>query len=283
MLNYLFSMQWDTLTQEELVHVCNSLYYPGLEDRYLADNPKLYPYIKWDRLEKMQAVRVATRNLDLLKVIDLKKHQYRIREIFFLILRNHQILFEYFNFDFNNLNQDDAYFLLCLGKEDFLKMVDITKYNFNFIEAINILRAYNYKREVMLALDYENLKSYQIAEILIMTGEEYLDLFSLDCLNTLDWLKILMYQPDFLSRCDFEKFIAGDPFNLIQLIVLFDKPDLSYLLESIDLKKITPFGWEKLLIARPDKYASLCDFRKLNEANWAVISNYSPELLVFKM
>ena len=282
MLNYTFCRYKETLSHEELVHIFNTLDYEKIEDRFLADDPRLFPYIRWDKVTKMQAVRMAARNLDILNYVDLKRYKYTIREVFFLIKRDFDILFKYFDFDFDNLSHDDAYFLLCLGNKKFYDMIDIKKYDFNFIEMINIIRAYEHKREVIMDLNYTELKNYQVTEILIMTGEESLDLFNLDELSTLNWLDLLVYQPEFLSYCDFDKFVEGDPFNLVQLIVLFDKPDLTYLLDRIDLNKITPFGWEKLLISRPDKFVSLCDFRKLNESNWAVIGVYSPELLVYK-
>lgn len=282
MLNYTFCTQSTTLSHDELTHLCNVINYPSIEDRYLVDNPGLYPYIKWDRLGKMQSIRIVARNMELLKVIDLKKHQYRIREVFFLIKRNFDILFTHFNFDFENLSQDDAYFLLCLGQDKFLKMIDFSKYSFNFIETNDIIKAYECRRDVIMSLNYKELKSYQVAEILIMTGKEFLDLFDLDILTTLDWLKVLMYQPNFINRCDFNKFIEGDPFNLIQLIVLFEKPDLSYLIEKIDLDDITPFGWERLLIGKTEKFKNLCRFEKLKENNWSVIAAENPELLIYK-
>lgn len=282
LLNHTFCRYRENLTKEELIHLLNVIDYETIEDRHLVDDPVLYPYIHWNRITKMQAVRMAARNLEILKFIDLKKYQYTIREVFFLIKRDYNILFKYFNFDFKNLSHDDAYFLLCLGNKDFYNLVDINKYSFNFIEMINIIRAYKYERNVILDMNYLELKNYQITEILIMTGKDNLDLFDINVLSTLNWLDLLIYQPEFLSKCDFEKFLNGDPFNLVQLIVLFDKPDLSYLLEKIDLKTITPFGWEKLLIFNPEKFASLCDFKKLNESNWIVIESYSPQLSVYK-
>ena len=133
MINYTFCMYKDRMTNEELLHLFDSIDYETIEDRYLADDPRLYPYIHWDRLTKMQAVRMAARNLDILEYVDLKKYQYKIREVFFLIKRDFSLLFKYFNFDFENLSHDDAYFLLCLGSEEFYEMVDVKKYNFNFI------------------------------------------------------------------------------------------------------------------------------------------------------
>lgn len=282
MLNYQFCMYKDDFSIEELKHLFDTIDYDMVEDRYLVDNPELYCYIHWDRISKMQAIRMAARNLDILNRIDFKKYDYKIREIFFLIKRNYNILFEHFNFDFNNLSRDDAYFLLCIGSQEFYDMIDIKKYDFSFIEMINIIRAYNYNRKIIVDLNYHELKNYQITEILIVTGEENADLFNLDSLSTLNWLDLLMYQPNFLGKCDFDKFIKGDPFNLVQLIVLFDKPDLSYLLNNINLDNITPFGWEKLLIAKPEQFERLCNFSKLNESNWIVIGAYSPELLKYK-
>ena len=282
MINYVFCTQSYELSDEQLKHLCKVLDYPSIDDRYLTDNPNLYKYIQWDRLEKMQAVRVAARNKKLLDVIDLKKHQYRIREIFFLIKNNFNLLFTHFNFDFDKLSQDDAYFLLCLGEQSFWPMVDTNKYKFSFIEAFDIMKAYQFNRSVVTALNYKVLKSYQIAEVFIITGEEFLDLFDTDVLTTLDWLNVLVYQPKFIYKCDFDKFLRGDPFNLIQLIVLFDSPDLSYLIDQIDKNKITAFGWERLLIGKPDRFKDICDYKKLNEANWLVISQEAPELLSYK-
>ena len=98
----------------------------------------------------------------------------------------------------------------------------------------------------------------------------------------MNWLDLLCYQPGFIKHCNFDKFVSGDPFNLIQLITLFDEPDLSYLLDSIDKDEITALGWEKLLICNPSKYSSICDYSKIKENNWVEILKHQPELLKFK-
>lgn len=274
---------FNLLSDDELRYFCEIVDYSKVPDRYFVDNPRIYPFVKWDRLDKMQAVRIVIRNFDLIEKIDLKKYDYRIKEIFFLIHKKPEMLFTHFNFSFDSLNHDDAFFLLCIGNEKYWNLIDVSKYKFNFIETLHIIRAYNFRRDIIEALDYTELKSYQVAEILINTGEEMLDLFDVGCLTTLDWLNLLPYQPDLLYKCDFNKFIKGDPYNLIQLVVLFDSPDLTYLLDSVDPNSITPLGWEKLLIARPDKFVDTCRFYKLNENNWSVISCYRPELLVYKL
>lgn len=267
---------------DELKHICNSLDYPNIEDRYLCDFPQLHPFVYWDRLEKMQAVRIATRHPELLEKIDLKKYKYKIKEIFFFIQPDYTRIFKYFDFDFKNLSQDDAYFLLCLGKDEFLSIIDIKKYNFGFIEILDIIKAYNFRRDILMSLNYKLLKNYQITEIYINTGEEFVDLFGTEILSTLNWLELLSYKPEFLDLCDFEKFTDGDPFNLIQLITMFKEPDLIYLLDDIDKDDITALGWEKLLIYKPEKSIEICDFKKLKENNWAEINKVRPELMIYK-
>ena len=279
----IFCFEKDILTEKELIHILNTMDYSCVEEKYLVDEPGLYKFIKWDRLDKMQTIRAAARNLEIIKFVDFKKFVYRIRDIFFLIKRDYNILFDYFNFDFNNMSQDDAYFLLCLGQKRFFDMLDIKKFKFNFIETLNIIRAFHYKRDIILSLDYKQLKNYQVTEIIILSGEENSDLFDLNEINTIQWLDILPYQPDFIEFCDFEKFVSGDPFNLIQLVIMFDNPDLTYLIDRIDKSLITPFGWEKLLISKPEYARDICDFSKLNESNWSAISEYNPELLVHKL
>lgn len=283
MAEYFFQMNHDSLNDHELSHLYKSINYENIPDRYFSDYPRFYPYIEWERLNKMQSVRVAIRNEKLLEKIDLKRFDYKIKEIFFLVQRKPELLFTHFNFDFDNLSHDDAYFLACIGVDEYLNMVDLEKYNFNFIETMNIIKSHNFRRDVIFSLNCDNLKSYQVAEIIINTGEDCLHLFDLDSLTTLDWLELLPYQPDMLDHCDFDKFKRGDPFNLIQLVVMFDEPDLSYLIFEIDKKKITAFGWEKLLISNPNKYIDICDFHKIKENNWTVISHYHPHLLVHKL
>lgn len=283
LLYYNFCNHIEVFTADELKHLCNIIDYSEIPDRYLSDNPSLYPFIRWERMDKMQAVRIATANPGLIEKISLKRYKYKVREIFFLIQNDHTALFKYFDFDFKTISQDDAYYLFCLGKDDFLNLIDITKYNFSFIESIGIIRAYDYKRDIIKMLNYQELKNYQVAEILGRTGYKNRDLFELNELTTLNWLDLLSCKPEFLKECNFEQFVEGDPFNLIQLIIMFDKPDLSYLLEKIDLNDITPFGWEKLLIYKPEHFLDTCNFSKLNDNNWNEILAHRPELITYKV
>lgn len=283
MLSDYFCKYLKELDSDELKHINNFINYESIPDRLIADNDELHPFIKWDRISKMQAIRLVSRNLDLVKYINLKKYSYRIREIFWFIKSDYTRLFEHFDFNIENASHEDNYLLLCLGEKYFEERIQIEDFKFSVTECRDIIRAYKYRREIIMRMNYADFKNYQVTEILSKTGEENTDLFDLDILSTLNWIELLNYQPDFIDRCDFDKFKNGDPFNLIQLAVLFETPDLSYLVFEIDRDEISPFGWEKLLICNPEKYTDICDFRKFSEDNWNRISVARPELLAYKL
>ena len=282
MVNY-FCSNFEELDSKELIHFGESIDYENIPDRLISDNDYLHPYIKWDRISKMKAIRLVSKNFELIDIINLKRYDYKIREIFWFIQFDYTRLFNLFNFNFNNCSHEDVYLLLCLGEKHFENFIKIEDFKFSFLETMDIIRAYKYQRHIMLRLNYSILKNYQFTEIISNTGEENLDLFDINELSTLNWIELLNHQPDFINKCDFDKFKSGDIFNLIQLIVLFSEPDLSYLLDDIDKKQITSFGWEKLLICNPVKFVDICDFSKLNEDNWSRIVIHQPELLVHKL
>jgi hypothetical protein len=278
-----FCKNYSDLSEKEMRHINKYVDYDSIPDRVLSDNSYLHSYIEWGRISKMKAIRLVSKNFDLLEHINLKKYEYKIREIFWFIKTDYTRLFQFFSFDLSKCSHEDVYLLLCLGEDYFEQRIDFSDYKFSFIETMDIIRAYKYRRDIILRLDYSKLKNYQYTEILSNTGEESMDLFDLEELSTLNWLELLNYQPDFIEMCDTEKFKRGDLFNLIQLVILFNQPDLSYLITEIDTNEISAFGWEKLLICSPEKFTDMCDFRKLNDDNWSRIAMYRPELIPYKL
>lgn len=271
------------LSEKELKHINKYVDYDCIPDRILSDYADLHRYIDWDRLSKMKAIRLVSKNFDLTDRINLKKYDFKIKEIFWFIKTDYTRLFQFFNFDLEKYSHEDVYLLLCLGEDYFEERIDFSQYKFSFIETMDIIRAYKYKRDIILRLQYDKLKNYQFTEILSNTGGENVDLFDLEELSTINWLELLNHQPDFLYKCDFEKFKRGDLFNLVQLVILFESPDLSYLINEVDKEDISAFGWEKLLVCSPEKFTDLCDFSKLNDDNWSRISRYRPELIPYKL
>lgn len=278
-----FCKNYSELSEKEIRHINKYVDYDYIPDRIISDNIQLHPYIEWGRISKMKAIRLVSKNFDLTEYINLKNYEYKIREIFWFIKTDYTRLFQFFSFDLSKCSHEDVYLLLCLGEDYFEQRIDFSDFKFSFIETMDIIRAYKYRRDIILRLDYSKLKNYQYAEILSNTGEESMDLFDIEELSTLNWLELLNYQPDFVEICDMGKFKRGDLFNLIQLVILFEKPDLSYLISEIDTNEISAFGWEKLLICSPEKFTDMCDFSKLNDDNWSRIARYRPELIPYKL
>lgn len=282
-LTNFFCDNYFDLSEKEIRHINKYIDYDSMPDRVISDNIELHPYIEWNRISKMKAIRLVSKSFNLTEYINLKNYDYKIREIFWFIKTDYTRLFQFFNFDLTKCSHEDVYLLLCLGEEYFEQRINFDNYKFSFMEIMDIIRSYKYRRDIILRLDYSKLKNYQCTEILSNTGEENMDLFNIEELSTLNWLELLNYQPGFIEFCDIEKFKKGDLFNLIQLVILFEKPDLSYLISEIETSEISAFGWEKLLICSPEKFTDICDFRKLNEDNWNRISKYRPELIPYKL
>ena len=173
--------------------------------------------------------------------------------------------------------------LLSMGKDFFFNKIPIEKYRFNYKEYIDIIRAYDYEERILNRIDINKLKGHNISEILIVKGEPYVKYFDLKKLTPIDWIDLLEQRPELLKHCNIEVFMKKDIYYLIQLVVLFYEPDMTNLIFKRDMSKISPLGWEKLLIYNPDRFIDECDFSCLNELNWANIKKFKPELLVFKL
>ena len=106
---------------------------------------------------------------------------------------------------------------------------------------------------------------------------------NLKILTARKWIEILQVRPELLQHCDLNKFIQGDIFNSVELICLFEQEDFDFLIKNrYYQKELSAFGWEKLLISRPNEYAEICCYDKLNEANWKNILNVHPHLIFYK-
>jgi hypothetical protein len=176
-----FCKNYSELSDKEMRHINKYIDYDSIPDRILSDNEQLHPYINWSRISKMKAIRLVSKNFNLTKYINLKKYEYKIREIFWFIKSDYTRLFEFFNFDLSKCSHEDVYLLLCLGEDYFEKRIKLEDFKFSFIEIMDIIRAYRYRRDIVLRLDYPKLKNYQYTEILSNTGEDSIDLF--DCLE----------------------------------------------------------------------------------------------------
>lgn len=277
---------YDDLPHSIFKHLVRTINYNVIPDRMISDNEEILKYVKWDRMDRMQIIRVVIRCLDnknnIVDRINLKKFKYKVKELVHLLKRRPRYI-EHFAIDLNKITTSEASTLLSLGDDYILSRIDTSKYRFNFRESMNIIRGYKYKRDIIKKVNYNSLKGSQISEILIHTGEKNLDLFNTELLTNIDWINLLELRPEMLNLCNYKRFLTGDIFYSIKLCCMFDSPDLSYLILDRNIKDITPFGWEKLLIEKPEIFLAYCNFNKLDDNNWSNILKVQPQLHTYKI
>ncbi len=283
----MFCKHSEHLPHSVLKHIAKVIDYGIVPERTIAEKEEIRNVVHWDKLEKMKLIRVFIRCLDLdIDILDkikpsLDKFDYKIKDMVHLLGRRPHYI-QHFPIDLNKITTSEAALVLALGHDFFLDKIDFSKYKFNFKESMEIIQGYNYKREIIEQVNYKSLKGYQISEILSEVGDRDLDILDISTLTNIDWINLLSEKPGMLKHCDYDKFMRGDIFYSIRLCCMFETPDLSYLVTDRDMNSISPFGWEKLIIEKPEIFLAHCDFNKLDENNWGSILSAHPEFFIHK-
>jgi len=278
----MFCKHSEHLPHSVLKHIAKVIDYSIVPERAIAEKEEIRNVVHWDKLEKMKLIRVFIRCLDLdIDVLDkikpsLDKFDYKIKEMLHLLGRRPHYI-QYFPIEVSEITTSEAALILSLGHDFFLDKIDFSKYKFNFRESMEIIQGYKYKREIIEQVNYKSLKGSQISEILGEVGERDLDILDISALTNMDWINLLSLRPEMLKYCDYNKFMRGDIFYSIRLCCMFDTPDLSYLVTNRDMNSISPFGWEKLIIEKPEIFLAHCDFSKLDDNNWKNIMKEYPK------
>lgn len=278
---------WEEIPKGALKHIVSSINYKNIPENFFISNEEIRNMVRWDRVEKMKLLRILIRCLDQeIKDLDkikksLKRHDYKVRELRFLLKREPEYI-QHFPIDLSKVGTSDAATLLSLGHSYYLDKIDLLKHNFNFKESMNIIVGYNYERSILEKVNYKSLKGYQVSDILIQTGDRDLDLLNISTLTNIDWVNLLEHRPDLLKYCDYTKFMMGDIFYSIKLCCMFKDVDLSHLIIDRNMDDISPFGWEKLIIEKPETFLAYCNFSKLDENNWKQILETHPEFVIYK-
>ncbi len=283
----MFCNHSEELPNSILRHISKVVDYSLVPERIMVDNESTRDLVRWDRVEKMQLIRCLIRCLDQdIDILDkllpsINNFDYKIKELIHLLKRRPRYI-EYFPVDLDKITTSEAATVLSIGDSYYIKRIDLSKYKFNFKESMNIIQGYKYDRSVVERVNYKSLKGYQISEIMAHTGDRDVNLLNISKLTNIDWINLLEARPELLSYCDYDKFSYGDIFYSIKLCCMFDEPDLSHLVLKRGVNEISPFGWEKLLIEKPETFLAHCNFSKLDENNWSYILKAHPELHVHK-
>jgi len=269
-------------------HIAKTVDHDRIPERAIIYSEDVRSVIDWSQIDRMKLIRILIRCLDQdIDIVDrirpqMDKFDYKIKELIYLLERRPHYI-KYFPIDLNKITLSEAATVLALGDDYFLEKIDLSKYRFNFKESMKIIQGYKYDRDVMEKVNYKSLKGYQVSEILVHTGTRDLDILDISTLTNIDWINLLEHKPEMLSLCDFSKFMRGDIFYSIKLCCMFETPNLSYLVTDRDMNSISPFGWEKLLIEKPEEFLAHCNFSKLDENNWKYILDKHPDFHIYKV
>lgn len=231
----------------------------------------------WASLEKKKRVRVSAININLAYEFGLSQFGYTVKELLPVLNFNPAYIHE-LQLDFNCLSLEDAYSLLMLNRPEINSLIDISKYEFDFLKTYDILKNSSFNTDNLPGLKLDELKSYQIKDVIIHGPYGVIDRFDLSKISKLDWIEIVRNKPELLSYCDFDKFKSGDLYDLVLLVITFDDPDLTYLFDLDRIEELTPLGVEKLVVFKTDFAVEYCDLDILTTNNWNSILSQRPDL-----
>src|ERR1035437_1594961 len=244
-----------------------------IDDKTLLSNERIKDCIDWDKLDRLKLIRLIIRDKYVLERIDLNKHNFSLKELIPIFIR-HPDLIEFFDIDYNSLSAIDAIKIIEINKV-FLEKIDLGKYTYTKNETVRIIESFYNTPEVLEKLNLDSLDHYATRTQKKKSGDRYFNKLDLRKLKSLDWLEILVKKPELIKYCDLSIFTAGDCYSLIKLIEII--PHLDYLIEE-NKDKISPLGWERLIILDAEKYMKHCDLESLSKKNWDGITLRRPGL-----
>jgi len=244
-----------------------------IDDKTLLLNERIKNCIDWDKLDKLKLIRLIIRDKYVLERIDLNKHIFSLKELIPIFIV-HPDLIEFFDIDYDTLTAIDAIKLLEINKA-FLEKIDLEKYTYTKNEIIKILESFHNSPEILEKINFDSLDHFAIRTLILKSGDRYVHKLDVQKLKSLDWIDILKRKPEMLKYCDLSIFTTGDCFLLTKLVEIM--PELDYLIDE-NQSKISPLGWEKLIILDAEKYMKLCNIESLSKKNWESIVVMRPGL-----
>jgi len=269
--------RWQELDDKELNHLINSIDYSRIPDRLIANEECVRKHINWNKVNRLQLVRLIAQDPDILDLVDVSKYSYTLREIHF-VLKKDSSLIDRFNIKLDAVDKNEVKAIVCMGYSDLIDKFNLSEYPFKGNELFDMIKKHNYSRKILESVDLSKLETYHLKDIMAYGDDSIIDLIDLSKLTSNNWLEILKNKPYLFNMCDLEKFMTCDIFTTIKLVIMFKSQKIDYLLDRRGYEKISAFGWEKLIIADPDTYLHKCDLNKLNQRHWTNIVQFHPNL-----
>lgn len=271
-----FSSQ-EKFPQSLLEHYSKKINPNVIPDKELISKVEMHDNINWDIIEKNKAIRVLSRDIDLIKKIKIDLKKFSPTDLYPIFLKYPELISQIIK-DFNKLTPLEAIKILECN-EDLVEDIDISKYNFSKRDFQEIIKKFRKSEKIMQRLDLTKLDHFETRKLICRTGIDYIDRLNIDCLKNNDWIEILEQHPDLIEFCDLSKFETNDCYLLVKLVIKF--PELDYLIEK-NKQKISALGWELLIKEDLDRYQDICPWDKFSESNWIKILRKHPHLSSLK-
>lgn len=229
----------------------------NINDREFFNNDRIKKYVNYEKINKKQLIRLATRDPEILNKINIKKFKFKIKELDYF-LKTWPEYIEMFNFDFKKINGDEILILLSINV-NYIDQIDFKYTKFNKYHLTQLVKKYYHRDKIInkiLELD-DVLDNFQTRHLILQTGSKHLEKLNFDKLNELDWFTILTNRPELFNYCDVSIFEKNDCYLLTKLVKYI--PDL----ENIIIRnkdKISNIGWENLLKLDFERYYPHCCF-----------------------
>jgi hypothetical protein len=195
----------------------------NISDREFFSNDRVKKFVNYDKLNKKQLIRLATRDPEILNKVNINKFKFKIKELDYF-LKSWPEYIELFSFDLRKISGDELLILLSINIK-YANEVDFLNINFSKYHLTQLIKNY-YHRDFIISkvLEIDDvLDNFQIRHLILQTGAKHFSKLNFDKLNELDWFTILTNRPELFNYCDISIFekneeIIEDPIKLLQQI-----------------------------------------------------------------
>lgn len=236
----------------------------NITDREFFSNEKIRRLVNYERISKKQLIRLIIRDPEILNKVNIEKFRFKIKELQYFLKMFPEYI-DIFNLDFGKVDGDEFLILMEIN-QNYANQIDFEKVDFAKYQLSELIKKFHHRPLIInKALEcnkiVNQLDNFQIRQLILYSGENYIQNLDLSKLNDLDWFEIIKQKPELLTYCNTEIFEKNDCYMLVRLFRY--APNLEPLIIS-NKQKISNLGWEKLLQYDFEKFYPLCCFECLD-------------------
>jgi len=306
----------DTLNREQVNLLAKAIRWEKVTDDQIKYNDDLLDKLNWKLyIDKHRALRIALSDLSDNRSIDkfpLHIYEYHFEEVIkaicvypsiiekvtlvddmtfnqlLTIARSRPEFLTMYDFDVHTLSSEELLSLVKVGNKEFNNSLDIDFSKLPIRDRYKIMESGDFAKESLDkagAFNEDFDHSYYVRNIIIKTGDEYIDLLNVSNLYPSDWIKILRQHRHLIDRVDISEFLSCDTHYLVDLCMIM--PEYVEYITSELSHKISSTDWSRILIKfgtdDENRLIKLCDFSKIKGKSWDAMGREKPELLLYKL